>query len=304
MTCLICKSKSKSFLSEKANYKYHQCGNCGTIYLHPYPKKDEVNQYYDKTFSYAETNLTKDRLKKRAADIVDKMFKMNKKGRRFLDIGVGHGYFIQEVAKHNGEYIGIEPSKKLFMSLINRDNVRNETIEKFLEGTKTKFDFINLSHVLEHVSEPVNLLMGLKNLLSEEGVLYIETPNAGSWLAKIEKQEYIYLTPPDHLNIFSISGLVRLCSKLDFAINRIETYDYPEHVIGCIRKIKKRVIPDLIRDPGDTKTLAIAVNHPPQSRSIGSYINELFGSVLARILLPLFQMNHMGAIACLYITRH
>jgi SAM-dependent methyltransferase len=46
-----------------------------------------------------------------------------------------------------------------------------------LDQSFGSFDFIRLSHVLEHMPDPVRSLKTLQRWLADDGVLYLETPN-------------------------------------------------------------------------------------------------------------------------------
>lgn len=48
-----------------------------------------------------------------------------------------------------------------------------------------KFDFIILKEVIEHLFNPDTVLISLKTLLNENGLLFISTPNKGSFFNRI-----------------------------------------------------------------------------------------------------------------------
>lgn len=74
--------------------------------------------------------------------------------------------------------IGIEPNQD-YSQFCRKEyglDVQTASIEStlFKEGS---FDFIRLSHVLEHLNDPVKYLGVISNWLKPGGVLYVETPN-------------------------------------------------------------------------------------------------------------------------------
>jgi 2-polyprenyl-3-methyl-5-hydroxy-6-metoxy-1,4-benzoquinol methylase len=52
-------------------------------------------------------------------------------------------------------------------------DIKKGSLEVFSKG---KADIIILSHILEHISSPLEFLKNLKNLMRENGVIYVEVP--------------------------------------------------------------------------------------------------------------------------------
>lgn len=73
-----------------------------------------------------------------------------------------------------------------------------------------KFDCIILSHVLEHSFDPAGSIKTIASLLSESGVLYVETPDAEEY----ENANFpaFYFFDHEHIRHFSICHLEALCN--------------------------------------------------------------------------------------------
>jgi len=97
----------------------------------------------------------------------------------------------------------IEGSKELLDQIPNYTNIikHHSYFEEF--NTEKKFDTIIMSHVLEHIEKPINVLQHIYKWLSDDGVFLISVPNAKSVhrLAAVEmgllKSEY-ELNQRDH----------------------------------------------------------------------------------------------------------
>jgi len=106
------------------------------------------------------------------------------KNNRILDVGSGVGYFLNALEENGFKHIfGVEIDKNQYLESIKRlkiANVVNEDVLAFSDDIK--FDVIFLTDLIEHISkiEVINLLKKLNNLLAENGVLIIRTPNANS----------------------------------------------------------------------------------------------------------------------------
>jgi SAM-dependent methyltransferase len=74
------------------------------------------------------------------------------------------------------------------------------------------FDAATLSHVIEHVPDPVALLREIGRILKPGGRLVVTTPNSKSLGHGWFQRYWIGLDPPRHLNIFTLSAL-RECAN-------------------------------------------------------------------------------------------
>ena len=87
----------------------------------------------------------------------------------------------------------------------------------------TKFDFIIMNNVLEHLRDPISIIKKVKLFLKKNGVLFIEVPNdfnlfqlSGKFVNKIKNDWWV--NPPAHLNYFSHDTLEFFLKKLGFKI--------------------------------------------------------------------------------------
>jgi SAM-dependent methyltransferase len=99
-----------------------------------------------------------------------------------LDVGAGHGFiatWLELLLKekiHYYHYVEPDNGNDEFIKG-NLTSFRKHRIEN-LDSVSEQYHFILLNHVLEHVADPIDLLIKIKNILKPGGVLYIETPHA------------------------------------------------------------------------------------------------------------------------------
>ena len=72
-----------------------------------------------------------------------------------------------------------------------------------------QFDAVVSSHVLEHVSEPKELILEMHRTLKPGGVCIVYTPNNSALLHRIFGANWRGLEPPRHLQLYSKSSLER-----------------------------------------------------------------------------------------------
>ena len=106
-------------------------------------------------------------------------------GKKHLDIGCAHGFFINISQKNGFKTTGIEPNKAMadFGRNYLNQNIIDGTLEKVnLEG---KWDAITFTDSLEYFMNPVDDLSKLiKNNLNDEGVIFIKVPNGDYFYAR------------------------------------------------------------------------------------------------------------------------
>jgi SAM-dependent methyltransferase len=103
-------------------------------------------------------------------------------------------------------------------------DVRQGGVEAWAD-MRNSFHAITMSHVIEHVHDPRELLTRSFELLKPGGQLYVETPNIDALGHSSFKRSWRGLEPPRHLILFNGDSLVGLLREIGF------------------HKIKQRIIP-------------------------------------------------------------
>ena len=143
-------------------------------------------------------------------------------GQRLLDIGCGNGSFLVSAREAGWQVSGVEPDPKAADAARQRGvDVTVGTID-LLADESDCFDAITLSHVIEHVHEPKQLLQAVQRLLKPDGIVYIDTPNIQSHGAAIFKKNWRGLETPRHLVMFNPASLTGLLYATGFAGIKIE----------------------------------------------------------------------------------
>lgn len=103
----------------------------------------------------------------------------------FLELGLGHGYTINEFLKHVKGYTVLEGSRAIIDNFkIKQSELyrKVDVIETYFETFETnkKYDNIVMGFILEHVDNPREILEKYKNMLTAKGKIFIAVPNAES----------------------------------------------------------------------------------------------------------------------------
>ncbi|QSR88592.1 class I SAM-dependent methyltransferase [Methylacidiphilum caldifontis] len=133
---------------------------------------------------------------------------------KLLDVGCGNGAFLYFMKQLGWEVEGIEPDPTA--AKICKD-LGITVIESPIEECSLKqefYDAITLSHVIEHLPNPKEVLVELFSSLKPQGTLVSISPNPiGKW-AKIFGPSWRGLEPPRHLILISPIGFHYICEQL------------------------------------------------------------------------------------------
>lgn len=140
-----------------------------------------------------------------------------------LDLGCHAGHITSVIANKAKHVVGIdydndaiEKAKKTYKKN-NLVFVNNEVIN-YLNNNSQKFDVLILSHILEHIDNPTNLIMSCKPFVN---YIYIEVPDFDkSYLNHYRndlKLDLIY-TDTDHVSEFDRNELKELIKNCGFQL--------------------------------------------------------------------------------------
>ena len=140
-----------------------------------------------------------------------------------LDVGCGNGLFLRRMHSLGWHVSGVEPDPTAVACAASQGlQVFNGTIRDV--PIDARYDVITLSHVIEHVSDPVDLLRQCRQRLSEDaGRIVLTTPNCKSLGSRWFGQHWRGLEVPRHLNIFSAESLRACVSKAGLRVDFIST---------------------------------------------------------------------------------
>jgi 2-polyprenyl-3-methyl-5-hydroxy-6-metoxy-1,4-benzoquinol methylase len=124
-----------------------------------------------------------------------------------LDVGCGNGEFISRMRTFGWKVSGIDPDPQaVSCGRSNGLDIHSGTIADLPESAC--YDVITLTHVIEHVADPVNLLHECgKRLRPHTGRLILTTPNINSFGHAWFRKYWRGLEVPRHLMLFSAAAL-------------------------------------------------------------------------------------------------
>jgi SAM-dependent methyltransferase len=135
---------------------------------------------------------------------------------RLLDVGFGDASFLSRMQAAGWEVAGLELDPNAVEAA---RSVGLEAAQGTLEDAAYEpgsFDAITLSHVIEHLHDPVAALATCSRLLRSGGVLWLATPNFDSPGHRRFRRDWFGLDPPRHLVLFNRDALERALARTGF----------------------------------------------------------------------------------------
>jgi SAM-dependent methyltransferase len=234
-SCVACNSTSTMPKFDKHKFSYHICGDCGSLFCNPRPTSVMLTAFYRDSISakfWAEVFIPtvedarrETIFKKKAKDLSELLEKKGIVVQSICDVGAGSGIFIEELSKLMPEkrYHAIEPGISASSSLAAKGiEVLNESVENS-DNWARKFDFVVSLEVFEHVYDPTTFIKSIYNLLAPKGACLITTLGYDGFDIQILGSKSNSVSPPHHLNFFSVMGFEILFRNAGFSEVEITT---------------------------------------------------------------------------------
>ncbi|WP_278846900.1 class I SAM-dependent methyltransferase [Brachyspira pilosicoli] len=231
-TCKVCSSNHYKKIGEIKNiwkeYKdVYQCDEC-SLYFIDSPTDEEINSLYkneyhnnikNKLFEIAKSKMRYARSLSQFNFIKQTIDLKNKD---ICEIGAFDGLLLSLFKKNNNNVFGYELNDDARVYAKKKYDI--DLKENFLES-KSKYDIIILSHVIEHFREPKEILIKIKSMLKENGFIYIEVPNSPMPNECSYNMIMRYLNT-EHIVNFNMDNLIKFAESADLKIVRSEYNNY------------------------------------------------------------------------------
>ena len=216
MSCPLCFETGFVDIGEKNGYKLVTCSSCGFIYVNPMPTTMQLEDVYK------DYRQTKRYLKKLRKKIFTSTFKLKRlkrhqkiSGKEFLDVGCSIGATVEAAHRLGYQSMGIDLDKPVVtraQKMFPHIEFNSITTELLVKNKRT-FDFIYCAEVIEHVPNPRQFVKTLTDLMNENALLYITTPDAGHRRVPKNFVNWNRVTPPEHICYFSRTTMQKVLEE-------------------------------------------------------------------------------------------
>ena len=234
-SCITCAGPIRLWDSKRAyghTFRYSQCQVCELVFVNPRPTLQSLGAFYAQysqavTEYWAKKRVEPLKLECRvnadAFSVIDRMLALRPAPGRFLDVGAGEGWGAAAAARRGLSVTALEVDDVCAAMIEAQPGVQCQRVlfEDFDASPQT-FDYILMSHVLEHAHDPKLFVARAHRLLSPGGVLWISLPNLDGIYRRLWGMGDPWFSPPAHLNHFNRRSLSMLCRSVGFRVARIE----------------------------------------------------------------------------------
>lgn len=245
--CPICQGLAGHYLDYqkigKGDYQLLRCYNCRLIFTVPLPAVDFLRDFYQHYDSIGQTdnyyrNIKNYRHQVVGRKLINHFHRLNdqyhfRRDLRLLDLGSGGGMFLDIVKQAGFSGLGVEISAPA--TKFARENFAVECLTADVSSVdfEEQFGAVFMWDLLEHLSQPQQLLGRINNWLAPGGYLVIETPDSRAlinqliiWLLKIGiRWPASWMFGYHHLYWHSQQSLAFLLAQNNFKILAVERFN-------------------------------------------------------------------------------
>ena len=265
--CPVCNQPSTYNFSSRdlmfnhqTRYDYHRCVACHFVFQHPLPSLENIAAFYPDDYSVYEeqsrlksvSGIRKSILKKYYGyshlstsafdDLVCPILKLfNRKfevpytkNGKLLDVGCGNGRYLDGMKKLGWQTQGVEFNAsavevcKLSGLTVHHGDLFSAHFDS------NSFDVINVSHVIEHVPNPLAFFTELARVLKPNGSLVIKTPNSMALGRRLFNTNWYANDVPRHLYLFSHQNLLVLANSCGLKMQQFKTSSTPKIILNSL----------------------------------------------------------------------
>lgn len=234
--CEICGSENFEFITaqiREGESRICKCRDCDLVIQDLSMSEHELSDYYND--AYQKTNsLTTGREQTARERFADRLQTIDPVYRRVipylrgdmsvLEVGCGAGELLYRIRPHVREVAGIELNRG-FVDFINKDlgmTAWAQDVNK-IDFKGRKFDFIISVATLDHLPNPLETLLTMKGLLSDNGEMFIIVPNRDEALnffipGDNQVKFNTFFWHKAHMFYFTSATIEKLLNKAGFAV--------------------------------------------------------------------------------------
>jgi SAM-dependent methyltransferase len=196
-----------------------QCRQCGLEYISPRPRGEEIVAAYAEGDDPAYVSQVEARERTFSAAL-SRIEQLQPQKGRLLDVGTAAGAFLAAATARGWEAEGCEPNRWMAEWGSRHYGVAIRPGELFDHDYPAQsFDVITLWDVVEHTPDPARVVQRIGELLKPGGLLVINYPDRGSWIARLLGRRWPFLSSV-HLYYFKRRTLARMLEGLGFEVAR------------------------------------------------------------------------------------
>ena len=206
-------------------YQYRCCQACGLVSTWPIPDRRTIEEHYRRKALAGNYELLRsysDQYRgvyEGFATFIEQNSRLRNREKRLLDIGCFRGDLLDVMAQRGWDVFGVELQTEAaaeatlrFPGHIYAGDVAS------MQLPVTAFEVISMTGLIEHVVDPVGLVKTVSLRVSDNGLVFIQTPNSRSFLARLMGKYWPPYSPVEHIHLFSSRSLTLLLEQAGLTV--------------------------------------------------------------------------------------
>ncbi len=255
MSCPVCLNAATApalrgtdllFETTSKTFTLDSCSVCRCLFLNPMPGEEEIAGFYPNQYwwSGARSGLLKklEAVYRRRAlrghvSFISKAA-ANRTGLDLLDVGCGSASLLGLMKQRGFRVMGVDFSSEAAAVAKTENGVH--VIVGSLEDAALpdrSFDIVTLFHVMEHVTNPRDVLKEVARILKPEGSVVLQVPNIDSWQFGMFGAQWYGLDIPRHVIDYSKDAMLRLLADAGFITHRIRHFNLRDNAPAFVSSL-------------------------------------------------------------------
>ena len=226
MHCPLCGTPASALpqYARFGSYRYVRCPQCDLVFVSPVPSTQVLTDYYNGSYRPDPATLGKGAARWSPGMLKVLDAAIPSRG-RLLEVGASFGFFLAAARQDGWDATGIEVGEEACAYARRQLHVPmlSGSLDDHPELAPESFDAVALFHLIEHVADPVSFVERCAQLTKPGGFLILRTPNSASLAARVTREGWSWLRPPQHLYLYSARSLTLLLEKAGFRAQRLWT---------------------------------------------------------------------------------
>jgi 2-polyprenyl-3-methyl-5-hydroxy-6-metoxy-1,4-benzoquinol methylase len=237
LKCPICNSSSNSFYTEvyddrygyPGRFKLYKCNDCQHVYLDEKFDSETLTSLYTDYYPRSNFNINNFKPRKEIKGFGSwfkgehrSAYTYVPKNVRVLDVGCGFGETLAYHKQRGCEVYGCEVDQNI--ERVAEEHGFNVHVGLYDSANYEEnfFDYITLDQVIEHVTDPIEILKGISYNLKTGGTAILSCPNVNGWGASYYKNKWLHWHTPYHLHFFSKKSMRDAAKKAGMIVVKVK----------------------------------------------------------------------------------
>lgn len=256
---MLFQATDRLYRTTRKVFQVVECEGCHLIRLEPRPSPGELAAYYPDQYWFApqgaagrlEETYRRVVLRDHVA-FVKRALAASGQGGYVLDVGCGNGLLLSLLPYP--KVLGLDFSAKALSIAARQNGVPGICADlSSAPLARESCSVVTMFHVLEHLPDPVQYIQAARDLLTPDGRLVLQVPNASSWQFRLFGKHWNGIDVPRHLFNYRRRDIENLLDFCGFVITRRKHFSLRDNPAGMASSIAPGLDPMARRVRGTTE---------------------------------------------------